>query len=141
MKFPATIDVITELRQKSGATIFLLESFYTIDQEIIDSNGYSIHQTGLMLNGDKERVRQKCREARLKNDHSIVITNHADGNQKSTLITKIDRKASMMRGFSKEDDSETLDGSYSLVTSHLDKTLFGGKKDNHLGTSNGFVID
>ena len=46
-----------------------------------------------------------------------------------------------MRGFSKDDDSETLDRSDSLVTEYLDKTLFGGKKDNHLGTSYGWAID
>ena len=64
-----------------------------------------------------------------------------DCNQKSKLMTKIDRKASTMRALGKDDGSETLDGSDSLVTAHLDKTLFAGKKDNHLGTSHGCAID
>ena len=46
-----------------------------------------------------------------------------------------------MRGFGKDDDSETLDSNDSLVTDYLDKTIFGDKNDNHMGTSHGCTID
>ena len=70
-----------------------------------------------------------------------MITNHTDSNQTSTFITKIDMKASAMRRFGKGDDSDTLNGSDSMVTSQFDKMIFEDKNDNDLGTSYRRVIN
>ena len=80
----------------------------------------SIKQDWYFMATKKEWDRITGRQA-LKNEHSRVIISHMKDEQKSALIIKIDMNASVMRRLGKYDDTETLNGSDSLVTAHLEK--------------------